>query len=136
MQLLLRNYMNKDFDKDAFAASCKLHLQLSVRCTTDKWLCRWPTPQSSMSQKYFVVIFVVKFYFIDKFGLWGYLSSSCIFLHLASNLSALQCCFSNLNINLIMRLLTSHSEDTVHFNLQTQLLLNQPMAEQGWYFWI
>ena len=33
MQLLLRNYMDKDFDEDAFAAFCKLHLQLSVRCT-------------------------------------------------------------------------------------------------------
>ena len=33
MQLLLRNYMDKDFDEDAFAAFCKLHLQLSVRYT-------------------------------------------------------------------------------------------------------
>ena len=36
MQLLLRNYLlsiNEDSGEDAFAAFCKLHLQLSVRCT-------------------------------------------------------------------------------------------------------
>ena len=36
MQLLLRNYLlsiNEGSGEDAFAAFCKLHLQLSVRCT-------------------------------------------------------------------------------------------------------
>ena len=43
MQLLLRNYMDKDFDEDAFAAFCKLHLQLSVRCTLQSELTKTGT---------------------------------------------------------------------------------------------